>query len=160
VQTSYGYDATGNTTTSGTASTNSYEYTGRQNDSTGYYYYRARYYNPQIGRFLAEDPLEFGGGDANIYRYAGGNPISSRDPLGFCSEPALEPVGGPPNPEKPKSSCTSALESCLAAGVSGTACGKAYVICIDAYYVWVKTRAVEVIIFPDGSYVDFPGGIP
>ena len=46
VQTSYSYEPYGKTTVSGTASSNSFEYTGRENDSTGLYFYRARYYNP------------------------------------------------------------------------------------------------------------------
>ena len=33
-------------------------YTGREYDrDTGLYYYRARYYDPEIGRFISEDPL-------------------------------------------------------------------------------------------------------
>jgi RHS repeat-associated protein len=82
----YSYDPYGNVTQSDTTSgfTNPYLYTGREADSTGLYYYRARYYSPTMGRFISEDPLAFGGGQNNFYAYAGGNPISARDPSGKC----------------------------------------------------------------------------
>src|SRR5712691_10165243 len=43
VQTRYTYDPFGKTTTSGAANTNASQYTGRENDGTGLYYYRGRY---------------------------------------------------------------------------------------------------------------------
>ena len=46
------------------------------------YYYRARYYDPQDGRFLAEDPLEFIGGDLDLYAYVWDNPTNLVDPSG------------------------------------------------------------------------------
>ena len=49
IQTQYTYEAFGQTTTTGSASTNQRQYTGRENDGTGLYFYRARYYNPAIG---------------------------------------------------------------------------------------------------------------
>ncbi|MES2832017.1 MAG: RHS repeat-associated core domain-containing protein [Pseudomonadota bacterium] len=57
--TSYRYDAYGKTTqTNVTAvSTNSQQYTGRENDGTGLYYYLARYHSPNCGRFISEDPI-------------------------------------------------------------------------------------------------------
>lgn len=61
VQSEYTYEPFGTTTATG-ATTNPYQYTGRENDRTGLYYYRARYYNPNLHRFISEDPLEFGGG--------------------------------------------------------------------------------------------------
>ena len=82
VQTSYGYDPYGVTSTSGPTSDNFYQFTGRQSDGTGLYYYRARYYNPNWGRFISEDPAGFRGG-SNLYRYVGNNPASRRDPLGL-----------------------------------------------------------------------------
>ncbi len=36
------------------------------------YYYRARYYDPEIGRFFSEDPLGFAAGDVNFYSYVEG----------------------------------------------------------------------------------------
>src|SRR5205085_8013812 len=35
-----------------------------------------------LGRFLQSDPLGFGGGDANLFRYCGGDPVNGSDPLG------------------------------------------------------------------------------
>jgi RHS repeat-associated protein len=43
---------------------------------------RARYYDPSTGRFLSEDPIGFNGGDFNLYRYVGNNPVLSGDPSG------------------------------------------------------------------------------
>jgi len=47
---------------------NPYMFTGRRlDDETGNYYYRARYYKPQIGRFLQTDPIGYIGGGESIY---------------------------------------------------------------------------------------------
>jgi RHS repeat-associated protein len=56
VATNYSYEAFGKTTITG-ASSNPFQYTGRENDGTGLYYYRARYYSPQLQRFVSEDPI-------------------------------------------------------------------------------------------------------
>lgn len=66
----------------GFTSGNPYQYTGRENDGAGLYYYRARYYQPTQGRFTQEDPLGFVDGP-NPYAYVGGNPLQYRDPLGL-----------------------------------------------------------------------------
>lgn len=82
VATTYGYDPYGVTSTAGAANDNQYQFTGRQNDGTGLYYYRARYYNPAWGRFVSEDPIGLAGG-FNLYAYVGGNPVGLTDPLGL-----------------------------------------------------------------------------
>jgi RHS repeat-associated protein len=46
-------------------------------------YYRARYYDPTAGRFISEDPLEFAGGDADLYRYVWNQLLNYRDPSGW-----------------------------------------------------------------------------
>ena len=48
----------------------------------GMYANRARWYSPTLMRFASTDPLMYGAGDANIYRYVGGNPASRNDPSG------------------------------------------------------------------------------
>jgi RHS repeat-associated protein len=61
-----------------------YGYTGRELDrETGLYYYRARYYEPTTGRFISEDPMGFGAGDTNLYRYVGNNATNFTDPTGM-----------------------------------------------------------------------------
>jgi RHS repeat-associated protein len=82
-QISYTYDPFGTTSSTGSASSNSSQYTGRENDGTGLYYYRARYYSPILQRFISEDPLEFEGSpDLNLYSYALNNPVNFIDPDG------------------------------------------------------------------------------
>jgi RHS repeat-associated protein len=83
LSTQYTYAPFGATTTTGAASANAAQFTGRENDGTGLYYYRARYYAPDLGRFISEDPLEFGGGDENLYAYVGNRPTGANDPLGL-----------------------------------------------------------------------------
>jgi RHS repeat-associated protein len=60
VQNEYTYEPFGKTTTTGVASTNAFKYTGREDDGTGLYYYRARYYHPALQRFVSEDPIVLG----------------------------------------------------------------------------------------------------
>lgn len=82
LQTQYGYSPYGETQATGTADANPVQYTGRENDQTGLYFYRARYYDPQLKRFISEDPIGLAGG-VNQYAYVGGNPVSKVDPLGL-----------------------------------------------------------------------------
>ncbi|MCB1194216.1 MAG: RHS repeat-associated core domain-containing protein [Leptospiraceae bacterium] len=62
-----------------------YKYTGQEEDrETGLYYYKARYYDPKIGRFLQPDTVlqtssPFG---TNQYMYVEGNPVMYNDPSG------------------------------------------------------------------------------
>ena len=57
IRTTYAYDPFGNVTVTGEASDNPFQYTGRENDGTGLYYYRARYYSPELQRFISQDPI-------------------------------------------------------------------------------------------------------
>jgi RHS repeat-associated protein len=84
VTTSFAYEPYGKTSQTGTVSTNSQQYTGRENDGTGLYFYRARYYNPGTGRFISEDPIGFLGG-----------PNTRRIPKGRCRHQTGAPIGGP-----------------------------------------------------------------
>jgi RHS repeat-associated protein len=78
----YGYDSFGKQTSSSGSLTNPFQYTARESDpETGLYYYRARYYDPNAGRFLSEDRVRFRAGP-NFYGYAQNNPLLFRDPSG------------------------------------------------------------------------------
>jgi RHS repeat-associated protein len=77
---SYSYSPFGKVTQS-TGESNPFQYAGRENDGTGLYFNRRRYYVPEWGRFLSEDPLGLEGG-LNRYTYAGNDPINWTDPSG------------------------------------------------------------------------------
>src|SRR5262249_34125302 len=75
-----------------TAFNNRFLFTGREYAATfqgnyvpwfKFYEYRARAYNPQLGRFMSEDPKGFNAGDYNLFRYCHNDPIDFTDPLGL-----------------------------------------------------------------------------
>jgi RHS repeat-associated protein len=58
---------------------------GVMTEPNGFCYMGARYYDPQVGRFISEDPIGFEGGDVNLYNYVGANPVNRIDPSGESS---------------------------------------------------------------------------
>jgi RHS repeat-associated protein len=101
----YTYDSFGKVTASTGTLANAFLYTNREFDSeTSLSYYRARYYDPTIGRFLSEDPISFEAG-VNFYAYVLNNPTNTIDPLGLDGGDAP----GPPSP------------ACLFSGICGSA---------------------------------------
>ncbi|MCU0293550.1 MAG: hypothetical protein MUF10_16440, partial [Thermoanaerobaculaceae bacterium] len=82
---SYQYDAWGNIEAETGAPVDGvqYTFTGREWDpETGLYYYRARYLDPKVGRFISEDPIGFAGGDPDLYAYVWNRPTAFIDPPG------------------------------------------------------------------------------
>jgi RHS repeat-associated protein len=88
VDTLYTYDPFGNTSVSGSSNSNVYQYTGRENEGNGLYFYRARDYSPLLGRFISEDPLGFAGSGTNFYAFVEDNPTDGNDPSGLSSTDA------------------------------------------------------------------------
>jgi RHS repeat-associated protein len=79
----YSYDSFGRVTSSSGTVTNTFKYSGREVDSeTGLGFYRARYYDPNTGRFINEDPIRFRGG-FNFYAYVYDNPVNLTDKFGL-----------------------------------------------------------------------------
>ncbi len=79
----YSYGAYGNIESPPTAPINPFAFTAREVDpESGLHFYRARYYGPTTGRFLAEDPVGFLASDPNLYRYVFNNPTNLKDPSG------------------------------------------------------------------------------
>jgi RHS repeat-associated protein len=59
-----------------------FQYTGQiWLPELGVYSYKARMYDPKLGRFLQMDPIGYGDG-MNMYAYVGADPVNSRDPSG------------------------------------------------------------------------------
>ncbi|THB69294.1 MAG: RHS repeat-associated core domain-containing protein, partial [Gammaproteobacteria bacterium] len=89
VKTRYQYDAWGNPRRTVGSSENIFGYTGHEKDTeTGLYYFKARFYDPDTGRFITQDPYL---GDINTppslhrYLYAHASPMVYVDPDGYES---------------------------------------------------------------------------
>jgi RHS repeat-associated protein len=90
-------------------------FTGREWDpEIALYYYRARYYDSKLGRFLSEDPIGFRGG-TNVYVYVVNNPARFTDPSGF----EIYPPGGWSHPVQPSDPVTHAGTQGMAALIDG-----------------------------------------
>ncbi len=79
----YSYSPYGHTQSTGNTEGDSVQYTAREHDANGLYYYRARYYDPVLKRFISEDPIGLQGGSLSFYAYVNGDPVSLTDPLGL-----------------------------------------------------------------------------
>jgi RHS repeat-associated protein len=96
------YDAWGRQTVSGTlGDTNRLRWKGLlwDGDVTQLYFMRNRWYDPQTGRFVSEDPIGLGGG-VNVYAFAAGNPIAGFDPYGLDGDQQCDKTL-PPDPTAP-----------------------------------------------------------
>ena len=91
------HDGTNGALLEASAIGNNHLYTGQIYDAeTGFYYYKARYYSPQLGRFMQRDPLGYIDG-YNLYAYVNNNPLNWIDPLGMNSkEKSTNPSAGNP----------------------------------------------------------------
>jgi RHS repeat-associated protein len=76
-------DANGNARTA-TAIGNPWLFTGQEwRGDVQLANYKARWYQPTLGRFLQNDPVRFDAGDINLYRYCFNDPINHVDPDGM-----------------------------------------------------------------------------
>jgi len=92
-------------------------YTGKKIDpDTGLYYFNARWYDPELGRFITEDPVKDG---VNWFSYANQNPLRYLDPTGleivdFETKTMQKMKGNIPNTSIPMKE-----EGCTFSGMSG-----------------------------------------
>jgi RHS repeat-associated protein len=92
----YTFDSFGKQTASSGSLVNPFQFTAREFDTeTNLYYFRERYYDPQPGRFLSEDPAWFDAG-VDFYTYARNNPINFTDPSGLYTHDPGVPMPLPP----------------------------------------------------------------
>lgn len=80
----YFFNATGQPQTASNYG-NRFLFTGREYLSElKLYDYRARMYQPELGRFMQPDPQHFAAGDYNLYRYCHNDPVNRSDPTGMA----------------------------------------------------------------------------
>jgi RHS repeat-associated protein len=97
IASSHTYEAWGNTESGAGAPSERAAFTGREWDpGTDLFYYRARYYDSSVGRFISEDPIGFGSGP-NAYAYVLNSPVDFRDPSGLDVRRCSRPLTGYPD---------------------------------------------------------------
>ncbi|MBI3378080.1 MAG: hypothetical protein HY035_06750 [Nitrospirae bacterium] len=72
---------------------------GLYDRDTGLVRFGLRDYDPAIGRWTAKDPIDFRGGDTNLFNYVGNNPVRYTDPTGLA---VIVPSGGGDSQDKKK----------------------------------------------------------
>jgi RHS repeat-associated protein len=114
------------------ASEPGYAFTGREWDpESGLYYYRARYYAPDFGRFISEDPANFSQGP-NPYSYANNRPV-------LLAARAMRRFGGM------MAACAAGFALCVMAteGVAIDKCVAGYAACVTAADIYPATTLYE-----------------
>jgi len=142
---------------------NPYLFTGRLYDAdAGIYYYRARYYHPELGRFLNPDPKGFIDG-MNLYEYAMSNPLRYTDPRG-TSVKTCDAHTFSFDVEKIKNMIPKFLSKYMDSGSIGISYQKCRECCGEktknaGKYVINKEVGVTVGWSGDTGYINTPWGI-
>jgi RHS repeat-associated protein len=149
VQNTYLYDSWGQVKSQTGTLANSFTYTARETGDAGLSFYRARYYQTAIGRFLQEDPNGYEDGP-NLYGYVNASPITQTDPFGLAG------VGGPitiplPGEGVGQGAGAGAAAAAIAWCISNPEC-RGRVKCV-ANYFGDQTRCIWCGICPDGDPV-------
>lgn len=148
------FDAFGAPLNLNIATGNNLLFTGRELDrGTGLYYYRARFYDAEIGRFVQEDPIGFSGG-INKFAYVGNNPINANDPMGLAARKALETIAGQFGWGECKECANALVDAARNQGLSGT---RIDVRAPGAGNIWSDINGRNISTNGDHSAVEIDG---
>ncbi len=141
------YDAFGNPEAGSTSS--GYAFTGREWDSEiELYFYRARYYDPRVGRFLSEDPIDSGG--LNFFTYVADNPTNLRDPSGMVSVNVSQTTNVVPDPSR--------VRGCHSLFGCNSMTQSLEIACDDCGQMTITLNMTSTINVRRGVYIPFPAG--
>ena len=152
----YEYSVYGQVAASDADHPNRFMFTGREFDKdTGLYYYRARYYHPEIGRFLQTDPIGYSDG-MNWYAYCGNRPGVLADPSGMASGFSFSRYVTTIN-----GAVYSEFLQFNWIDDDGTAMSQVFHHGIDEWLIWANAKGKYLTVNEKGEYVEnclFPDG--
>ncbi|HEY2944635.1 MAG TPA: RHS repeat-associated core domain-containing protein [Vicinamibacteria bacterium] len=154
------YDAWGNLLQG--AAISGYAFAGGEWDSqAGFYWYRARCYDPKLGRFISEDPIRLRGG-INVYAYVFNNPARWIDPTGHGGvAPTPAPSRRPPELSVPPRRVVAPRPSVPPhSGASSPEFSDCYYSCMFDFGPGGGTLALIFICAPIGFATIEIGGLP
>jgi RHS repeat-associated protein len=143
-----------------------FRWKARERDpSTGLYYVRARWYDPDVGRFLSEDPLGLEGG-VNPYAFAENDPVNLSDPSGLqsCETTLLQAIPWEVYASDPEGARASVMKACGTGTIVVTAQGVSQWTAMRT--VWnhpevsrgINWEAMQLVHLTVPSYIGGPTG--
>jgi len=131
-------------------------------DATGLQNNLNRWYDAGVGRWLSQDPIGFGGGDANVYRYCGNGPTNGNDPLGLVEPTSVGPTpstSAAPSPTPAPAPTQNPAAGAMPTGgfqLFGSGSGLEYSQGTDSYAYNPKNGTTETIPYTGPTWTPFP----
>ena len=165
-----------NPSTMAVLNTGRFQYTGQAFiPELNLYYYKARFYSPNFGRFLQTDPVGYSGG-INLYGYVGDDPLNMADPTGEagCPTGGSPPCPAPPPPPQDQPKALSFVAPAATAvtgaaeGLSATAVAPALPALLlsgdtpseSVYITYTKTNSETGEVYSGRASTRVPLGTP
>jgi RHS repeat-associated protein len=156
----YAYDTYGNIGNQVEAIPQPFKYVGQYGvmaEPNGFYYMKARYYDPKVGRFISEDPIGFDGGDVNLMAYVRNNPIMGIDPRGLDQFLPSSYLINPVTQHAPSQQVLQDINKQATIFAVGTALGGLEPATIASAGIALGSKSIEIFLYSDHPNLDFAG---